>query len=346
MTGPVRVAVCDDSRTYTQALRRFLEQDGTMEVLATYPTAEELLAGIERERPDLVTMDLELPGLGGLEATARIMKSLHPVPVVVLSAHTSRGSERAAAALANGAVDVIAKGDLKLTDAGGEEADAVRRRMRRLARAKVRPVVRAPRPPAVDRPKTRYRGGPVRAIGVAASTGGPQALAVLLKALPASFPIPILVVQHMAPGFTDSLAAWLDRECAIDVRVAEVGRPARPGASFAGDGAHLTVDRSLILGSDTKSTPNRHRPAADVLFESLARSLGAEAVSVVLTGLGRDGATGTAAIRAAGGLTIAQDEATSVVSGMPGAAAKAGAQMILPLDEIAPALQLLRAAGR
>jgi two-component system chemotaxis response regulator CheB len=287
-------------------------------------------------------MDLELPGIDGVEATKRLVGGERPLPVVVLSAHVSPGSERAAAALAAGAVEAILKGEVRLTDAAGAEARAVRHRLRRLARARVRPG-RPATPPAAPRrtPRSPATAARVRAIGIAASTGGPQALAKLLIALPASFPVPILVVQHMAVGFTPGLASWLDRQTALPVRLGTPGTIAGPGAWFAPDEAHMTVGPKLVLGEDRRTT-GRHRPSADVLFASMANALGSAAAGVVLTGLGRDGAQGVAAIVGAGGFVIAQDEESSVVHGMPAAAADAGAQCVLPMDDIAAALQSLR----
>jgi two-component system chemotaxis response regulator CheB len=337
----LRVVICDDSRTYSHALKRFLEHDGDIAVVAVYPTAEELLARLTTDRPDLISMDLELPGMDGVEATRRIVGGDRPVPVVVLSAHVSPGSERAAAALAAGAVDATLKGELRLTDAGGEAARAVRHRMRRLARARVRPP--QPTVPRRTAPRSPRTAAPIRAIAVAASTGGPQALAVLLSALPADFATPLLVVQHMAVGFTAGLASWLDRQTALPVRLGARGTPAGPGVWFAPDEVHMTVDSRLVLGED-RQAKGRHRPSADVLFSSMASALGPAAAGVVLTGLGRDGAEGVAAMVAAGGFVIAQDEPSSVVFGMPGAAIGAGAQLALPVGEIAAALATLPVA--
>ena len=343
--GTVRIAICDDSRTYLHALKRFLEHDRGLEVIASYTSADELIRGLDSDRPDLVTMDIEMPGLGGLEATERIMRGTSPVPIVVLSAHARRGSERAVAALAVGAVEAFPKSELRLTDAEGVLAHALRRRLKSLARARVRPL--PPKRPAGRRPPTRKRpSGPVRAIGIGASTGGPQALAALLTELPASFPIPVLVVQHIAAGFTAGLVSWLARLAPLPVRLATTGLVADRGIFFAADDAHLVVDANLVLRLDRRTVAGRHRPAVDVLFNSMPKSLGAASAAVVLTGLGRDGADGTAAIVAAGGMVIAQDEDSSVVNGMPGSAVEAGAQLVLPLDEIAGALRSLKAAGR
>ncbi|MFL5844699.1 MAG: CheB methylesterase domain-containing protein, partial [Solirubrobacteraceae bacterium] len=207
-----------------------------------------------------------------------------------------------------------------------------------------RPAGRPAQAPAPRVTRTPRLTGPVRAIGIGASTGGPQALAVLLTALPADFPIPLLIVQHMAVGFTPGLASWLARQTALPVQVGRPGQIAGPGAWFAPDEAHMTVGPNLKLGEDRR-TGGRHRPSVDVLFSSMAASLGAGAVGVVLTGLGRDGADGVAAIVERGGSVMAQDEGSSVVYGMPRAAAEAGAQFVLAMDDIPGALRALKPAA-
>jgi two-component system chemotaxis response regulator CheB len=166
-------------------------------------------------------------------------------------------------------------------------------------------------------------------IGICASTGGPRALADVVGRLPASYGIPILVVQHMTPGFTAGLVAWLDKELALPVRLASDGQQLAPGVWFAPDGAHLKLEATRRLRLDTDTTAGNHRPSGDELLWSLARVAGARAVAVVLTGMGRDGAEGLAAVAAAGGRTIAQDELSSGVYGMPRVAAERGAKTVL-----------------
>jgi two-component system chemotaxis response regulator CheB len=175
-------------------------------------------------------------------------------------------------------------------------------------------------------------------IGICASTGGPHALATLLSGIPASFSVPILVVQHIGVGFTEGLARWLDTTVPLPVRLALDGTRALPGVNIAPDGADLTLSPMGVLQLDRTMPSGLHRPSGDVLLRSIAQQAQSAAVAVVLTGMGRDGADGVAAVRAAGGLTIAQDEATSAVYGMPHEAAKRGAAQILPIGEIAAAL--------
>jgi two-component system chemotaxis response regulator CheB len=339
--APVTVAVCDDSRTFAYALRRFLERERELEVVGVYGSAEALLDALPKLRPDLVTMDLELPGMDGVTATAEIMRN-EPLPVVVVSDHAGRASERAAAALAAGAVEALHKTRFRLDEPDGALSVALRRRLLRLARVTSAAAGRhdSPRPPRLPR-----TGRAASLVAVAASTGGPAALATILGALPAAYPLPVLVVQHMSTGFTEGLVAWLDKQLPLPVRLAQAGAPVARGVTLAPDGAHLVIEPSLRLGLDARMPGAPHKPSADVLMRSAAAAVGPRAVGVVLTGMGRDGAEGVAAIRAAGGLTIAQDEATSVVYGMPRAAQQRGAERVLPLERIGAALSALQPMG-
>ncbi|HYV15601.1 MAG TPA: CheB methylesterase domain-containing protein [Conexibacter sp.] len=182
--------------------------------------------------------------------------------------------------------------------------------------------------------------GSTRVIGICTSTGGPGALAEIIRELPADFTLPILVVQHIAPGFIDGLMRMLDDDVALSVAIARDGAPLQPGVWLAPEDAHLTLAPSRQLVLDRRTVAGPHRPSADLLLESLASVLGAEAVAVVLTGMGRDGARGAAAVKAAGGLLLAQDEATSRIYGMPRAAVEVGARPLSP-PAIAAALREL-----
>jgi two-component system chemotaxis response regulator CheB len=342
-----RILICEDSRTFATGLKRFLERDDRLRVVEIAVTGEDALRAMPKLRPDLVTMDLELPGMDGIEATRRILAQ-YPVPIVVVSSYTRRGSERAAGALAAGAVDVLAKSLVRLDLPEGPASVALRHRLRRLARGgaaiRVRPVLPQTHAPGGSRSVTdggwrRRARSSVVAIG--ASTGGPQALREVLSPLPVGYGLPVLVVQHMSAGFTPGLARWLDQQLPVPVAMAREGEPLRPGVWFAPEGAHLVLGDSLRMTLDSNGEPSVHRPSADSLLSSVARAAGSGAVGVILTGMGRDGSAGIAAVRGAGGLTIAQDEASSVVWGMPRAAAEAGAELVLPLSEIGSALVAL-----
>jgi len=376
--APTRIVICEDSRTYAHALTRFLERDDDLRVVKVCSSAEELLRVLPDMRPDLITMDIELPGLDGLGATRRIMDSGR-LPILVLSAHAGWGSEHAAAALEAGALDAIAKSDIHIDDLEGHAAVALRRRIKRLATTRMRPAV-ASSPAAVASTAAAVASSPAAAVastaaavasspaavasppagvsarpspwgrasgtsvGIVASTGGPAALMALLAELPGDFPLPVLIVQHIAAGFAPGLARWLDGVVKVPVALAEHEVAAGPGVWLAPDDAHLRLVGSM-LSLDRQTVAGPFRPSGDILLKSLARAAGSGAVSVVLTGMGRDGAEGTASVRAAGGLTIAQDEASSVVYGMPQAAVDRGAELMLAPEAIGQALSALRGAG-
>jgi two-component system, chemotaxis family, protein-glutamate methylesterase/glutaminase len=337
MPAPTRVLVCDDSKTFATALVRTLEHGGEIEVVGVTRTAEAAIAELARLAPDLVTMDIELPGMSGLEAVEEIM-SARPTPILILSSYVSTNSNVAAAALASGALEAIGKEGIPLSDPGHAAAVAFRRRVKLLGGAH---VIRHPRArlngrSIVPTPTPAARRGSV--IGICASTGGPHALATLLAGIPAGFPVPILVVQHIAAGFSEGLARWLNATVPLAVRLAADGAHALPGVSLAPDGADLVLGPEGILELDRTTPAALHRPSGDALLRSIAQHAESAGVAVVLTGMGRDGADGLGAVREAGGLTIAQDEETSAVYGMPCEAAKRGASLILPIGKIADAL--------
>jgi two-component system chemotaxis response regulator CheB len=334
VSAPTRVLVCEDSATYALGLKRFLEAGGDIEVVRVCGTGEEAVEAVPWLAPELITMDLDLPGMGGVRAVEQIMRS-HPVPILVLSGQVRRGSAQAVEALAAGALEALPKGHVHLDDPTGPAAVALRFRFRRLATARVG-VEDGAEPPRLPPPGEERRNG-VSVIGICASTGGPRALEILLAGLPAGFPIPLLVVQHMTPGFTEGLANWLDHRTPLPVALAADGELA-PGVWIAPDHAHLTLEPGPSLALDRETAAGLHRPSADVLFASMAAAAGPAAVVVALTGMGRDGAEGVAAIRRAGGRAFAQDEGTSAIFGMPRAALDAGAEPALPIGQIAQAL--------
>lgn len=338
-----RIAVCEDSKSFAAALRKFLERDPELDVVGVFETAEELLGDLDRLAPDLVTMDLELPGMNGVEAIDSIM-GVHPVPILVISAHAGRRADRTAHALAAGAVEAVHKDSVGVAQPDDVWATALRSRIKRLASLR---LDRRAKPDANGQPPARASrlGRPFGVVGIGASTGGPPALTAVLSDLPADYPLPVLVVQHIASGFGEGLVDWLNGRIAVPVRVAQEGATAGPGVWFAPDDAHLVVDSSLQFSFDRETNSGAHRPSLDVLFKSLAEAAGPEALAVVLTGMGRDGAEGAKAIRGAGGALIAQDESTSVVFGMPRAAAELGADLVLPLQEIGATLRRVQRVG-
>jgi len=333
-----RILLTEDSRSYALALRRFIEHDPDLKVVGTCGTIKETAAAMRTLDPDLLILDLELPDGNGIEAIPQLLAK-QPVPILVLSDHADHGSEAAAAALAAGALDAHPKRALKLRDPGHARGIMFRRYLKRLSRARVG-ATRVRRRAAAPVPSADGRR--IAAIGICASTGGPAALRSVLSALPARFPIPVLVVQHITKGFVGGLVDWLAQDLSVPVRLAVAGAPMEPGVTFADDGAHLTLDGERRLRFDRMAVGGYHCPAADVLFASMATTLRDTAAAVVLTGMGSDGAEGMAAVGAAGGFTIAQDEASSAIYGMPRAASERGADLVLPVDRIGPALAALK----
>lgn len=332
------VLICEDSRTYAAVLKRALEYDGDIEVTAVTSSAEAALATLDTTRPDVVTMDIELPGMSGLGAVEQIMGS-RPCPIMIISSHIGPSSGQAAAALAAGALDAASKDNLDLMDPTSQSAVALRARIRQLSNVTVINHPRSRLRPRVS-PDAEPRSASI--IGICASTGGPQALRSILSLLPMTFPIPVVVVQHIASGFGKGLRDWLDDEVPLPVRLAGEGDTAGPGVWIAPDEADLRVGPRGAFTFDRSQPAGLHRPSGDALFASLARVAGSLAVAVVLSGMGRDGATGARAVHEAGGLVLAQDEATSAVYGMPKVTAREAAAVVLPLEEIAARLMAIQ----
>lgn len=339
------VVVVGDSRSRTRALRGLLSVPG-FHIAAEAWTAAEAEAAVLAHQPGAVLLDLDVAA-GGIEAIERIMGT-RPTPVVVCGALVAQSR----AALAAGAVDVV--GALDALPSSPQYATALRRHLRVASRVRVitHPRIRLrakgllPQPPpepAGPFPESAGRaplGGAVRVVIVGASTGGPPALATILADLPADLPVPVLVVQHMADGFVAGLASWLDTLSPLPVVLAEHGLRLRPGVVHVAPARVNTLLRPGLRVELRPPPPGQfHVPGVDAAFRSAAEVCGPRAVGVLLTGMGRDGAEGLSALRAAGALTIGQDEPTSVVWGMPAAAQALGAvQLELPLPAIARAL--------
>jgi two-component system chemotaxis response regulator CheB len=342
MARPRRIVICEQSDSRLRALTQFLGRDPGLEVAASFQGIEAMLPRLGEIAPDLVALDLETAGADVAASVKRAMWEGR-APVLLLGGRAGRDEERVAEGLAAGALEAIPEGRLHFEQPDDVWATAVRSRVKRLANVRLKQADRegsvGPTPP--PRP---WRGPAktYRAVGIGASVGGPSALATLLGELPEDFPLPLLVVQHMAPGFGDGLAEWLNRSVPPPVALAVDGAMLRPGVWMAPDAAHLRLESTMRLSLDGATVRGPHRPSLDVLLESLASSAGREAVGVVLTGMGRDGAEGIRAIQAAGGLTIAQDEQTSAVFGMPAAAIEMGVDVVLPLEELTAKLATLR----
>lgn len=343
MPRPRRIVLCDRSRSDARALAAFFERDPGLEVVGVFSDVAAMSAQLDEGlEADLVALDLETGDGDLIEIAASLTE--RALPLLLLGGRGQRDDARVAAALAAGALDVIGEERLRIDDPDGVWSVALRSKVRRLASVRLRRQT-AEGPPA--KPPWRSPGTVAyTAVGIGASVGGPPALAEALRSLPADFRLPILVVQHMAPGFAGGLAAWLDRELAVPVQIAADGQALGRGVWMAPEGAHLRLERTLRLRLDASTERGVHRPSLDVLFESMADAAGEGAAGVVLTGMGRDGAEGIRAIVEAGGLTIAQDAASSAVFGMPAAAIEAGAELVLPLEQIAKRIVSLRSRSR
>jgi two-component system chemotaxis response regulator CheB len=352
----VPVVVVAASRVERRFLRSAIDGATGAGVIGEAATARDALALIERLRPAAVVLDLDLPGEDAIEVVERLMATV-PTPILVLSSEGD--AVRAAQALAAGAVDVVAR-PASLEADPASYAAAVQRGVRVAVRVRViahpRARLKSREPATLARLGSTSpfacdaRTGRVDVVAIGASTGGPQALAHVLGALPADFGAAVIVVQHMADGFMDGMAGWLDGLAALPVRIAAAGARLQPGTvTVAPSARNLIVREGLRVAIETPPTTQFHVPGVDATFESVARNVGARAVGVLLTGMGRDGACGLKAMRDAGAVTIGQDEESSAVWGMPAAAVAEGAvQHTLPLSGIAEALvsMVATAGGR
>jgi two-component system, chemotaxis family, protein-glutamate methylesterase/glutaminase len=336
-THPVRIVLGAESHSRLFGLATYLEVDRALVVVACCQAYEEVLASVRRTSPDLVVVELDLLGTS-VAVTASRVRRARPVRVVVLADAHQQRSERGCAALAAGAVMVVGGAAIDLDAPTTALARSFRRQFQHGAVAE--PPMAGARSLRATRPQR------ATVIGICASTGGPQALAAVLSRIPAEFAIPVLVVQHMLSGFTEGMVSWLNEQVPAPIAIARDGQELEPGVWFAPDGSHLVVDAGRRLALDPGPPLAGHRPSGDKLLGSLAEIAGGGAVAVVLTGMGRDGAMGLAAVEAVGGRTIAQDEASSTVYGMPRAAADGGAAQVLSLAAIGDELASLAVGAR
>ena len=332
----IRVLAVDDSALVRSLMVEIINSQPDLEVVATAPdplVAREL---IKQHNPDVLTLDVEMPRMDGLDFLDRLMR-LRPMPVVMVSSLTERGSEVTLRALELGAVDFVTKPKLGLRDGLMEYSDLIAEKIRAAASS---------RPRQASRQASRERivsatpfSTTEKLVMIGASTGGTEAIRQVLEPLPPNSPA-IMITQHMPAGFTKSFVQRLDSLCAVQVHEAEDGQRVLPGHVYLAPGgiAHMKVARSganYIVKLDYSEPVNRHRPSVDVLFQSAAEVAGRNAVGVLLTGMGKDGAQGMLAMKEAGAVTFAQDEASCVVFGMPREALHIGAASeAVPLSEI------------
>jgi len=350
----VRVLIVDDSGIHRRALSTYVEASSALELCGSAVDGREAVEKVGYLRPDIVLMDVQMPRLDGLAATREIMSN-HPTPILLMTAaeNLEREVDLGLRALSFGALDLIPKPDLEALspkDAG------LARRLELMAGV---PVIHHPRGgglaagarrPAPGKTKSRphssgyFRRAPC-VVGIVSSTGGPRALTQILQALPGDLPAAVVIVQHIAASFEEGLARWLGENSPLKVNVGRDEAPLLTGQAYLapqGFYSELTAERRLRLVRPDEVRPGRHCPSGDRLLASIAEAYAHKAIGVVLTGIGSDGAEGLLAMRRAGGRTIAQDEESSVVFGMPSVAAERGAaEQVLPLSGIATAIEEL-----
>jgi len=341
MANKIKVLIIDDSALIRGVLQEVINSLPDMTVVGTAPDPIRARDMIKELNPDVLTLDVEMPKMNGLEFLERLMR-LRPMPVVMVSSLTEQGSEVTLQALELGAVDFITKPRLGVKDGLAELSDDLGEKIRAAARARVRRHSATPREGGEG--NRTIQGGKMlktteKLIFIGSSTGGTEALKEVISRMPADSPA-ILMTQHMPEAFTKSFAARLDSLSKMTVKEAANGERIVPGHAYLAPGhSHLLVKKSgayYYTELSQEAPVNRHRPSVDVLFGSAARIAGPNALGVILTGMGRDGASGMLEMRKAGAYTMAQDEASCVVYGMPRAAAEVGAAMeICSLTDIA-----------
>jgi two-component system chemotaxis response regulator CheB len=343
----IKVLVIDDSAVMRAFLSRVVESQPDMQLVGTASDPVLATDRIRRNTPDVVTLDVEMPRMNGLDFLRQLM-AVRPLPVVMISSLTRQGADTTIRALELGAVDFFPK-PANLDDLAAS-ADEIAGKIRAAASARVArhgpaPAARTARSPLLQQPAVPATG---RVIGIGASTGGVEALRDILSALPAEMP-PILIAQHMPAGFTETLARRLDSLCRIRVKQADDGEPVCCGVAYiAAGGRHLELARRMmgyVLRVTDAPPVNHHRPSVDTLFHSMAKVAGGHSIGVMLTGMGGDGAQGMLALSKQGAFTIAQDESSCVVFGMPRQAIALGAaREVLPLGDVAQRLAVLTKA--
>lgn len=343
----IRVLIVDDSALVRQLLTELLSADPAFEIAGT--ASDPLIARekIKQLKPDVLTLDVEMPRMDGLTFLENLMR-LHPMPVLMVSSLTEQGAEITLQALELGAVDFVTKPKIDLANGLTAYAEELRAKLKAVALARPRGGPRIAMPAPDKRPvaKRPFRTTE-KLIAIGASTGGTEAIKAVLEMMPADSPA-IVITQHIPAAFSGPFAQRMDRSSAMSVCEARDGQQIVPGHAYiAPGGQHLVVIRDgarYVCRLNEEPPENRHRPSVDVLFRSVARHAGANAVGAILTGMGDDGARGLLEMRKAGAPTVAQDERSSVVWGMPGSAVKMQAvDKILPLERIAA--ELLQLAG-
>jgi two-component system chemotaxis response regulator CheB len=343
MSEPVRVLVIDDSALMRKLIPQIIERDSSIQVAGTAMDGEFGLKKIEELKPHVITLDLEMPRMDGMETLKQIMRR-YKLPVIMVSSQTTDGATSTFKALALGAIDFVAKPRDAASAKMDEIATELISKIKAAAKTKLDHVSPTNLEPSrVNKPLIKPKVAPTKIVTIGISTGGPNALQYMLSQLPGDFPGSIVVVQHMPEGFTELFARRLNECCAIDVKEAQSGDVLVAGRALICPGnRHMRVRRmalgNMVVLSDEERV-NGHRPSVDVLFQSAASEFGRHAIGLIMTGMGEDGAEGLGVMKRAGAITIAQDEQSCVVFGMPKAAIERGyAQRVVSLELLANTL--------
>lgn len=333
---PIHVLIVDDSRVACDLLTYIIESDPELKVIKVAKSGEEALDWLKGESVDVITMDLQMPGMNGFEVTRRIMET-KPIPIVIItSAYTTANTEMAFRAIEAGALAILEKPKGGSNEKYGFQVKEIIHTLKMISEVKLvrkwgtKPAQKFPLP------IKEKKGAEIRAVAIGASLGGPPAIAEILSNLPFSFPVPILIVQHISAGFIEGFIKWLQRGCSLPIHLATQGVKALPGHVYiAPDHYHMEIKKDNIIFLSSAST----QPSIGRLFLSMAYTHGSHGLGVILTGMGRDGAHELLIMKQHGACTIAQDESSSIMFGMPKEAIALGAaQLVLPLHKIAPAL--------
>ncbi len=334
---PARVLIVDDSVVVRKLLCEALGSSPEVTVAGTASSGSTALAKIPQLNPDVVTLDIEMPGLNGIQTLVEIRKLYPKLPVIMCSTLTARGAAITLEALSEGASDYVTKPSN--SESLGSSLEQMRQELIGKIVGLTNRFVPPKSPPARQLLQKKPSGQPIDILAIGTSTGGPNALGEVIPRLPADFPVPVVIVQHMPPVFTRLLAERLNSSSPLSVREGEAGKLLEPGNVWIAPGNyHMTVARrraGTMLNLNQEPPENSCRPAVDVLFRSVAEAYGASVLAVVMTGMGSDGARGAVHIRDGGGGIVVQDETTSVVWGMPGAVVEAGV-----VDKICPLADL------
>jgi len=327
----IRVLIADDSALVRDLIKAIIGLDPELDVVGEASNGREAVEKVRSLHPDIVTMDIEMPVMDGLQAIEQIMAE-NAVPILVV---TTRGDAKTAySAISKGALDLVVKPDVNI-----EEAQEFVAKLKLMSKVR---VIRhlsgsfSRQRPAVIEPPVYQGDIGDRIVAIASSTGGPEALSVILSRLPERFPLPIVIAQHISEGFVSGMVGWLKTLSRIEIKVAENGERLRQGVAYVCPSEnHMRVDSSRLITFVERHAKDIYRPSCDVLLSSVAESFGKKAVGVILTGMGSDGVAGMKKIKEAGGRTIAQDEKTSVIFGMPKIAIESGCiDRVLPLEAI------------